>query len=129
MFSVDYAGKGDMKVFTHIVAEIKNNDGIYEVHTKSNLSDRWDNWVLSEQDIVGRVERYFHGPFYYLQQNPNYFLLICIFSSVCFLVAGIVLLTVKEEKTNFKHIIKKYDYTENLLKKFKKRNIKNSIKK
>lgn len=53
-FDIDHDGVPD--TITHRVAEIAHDDlGIRTFRTKPENSGFWDNWVLHDKDIIGRV--------------------------------------------------------------------------
>ena len=41
-------------LITHFIASIEPQGDGWEIHTKSNLSKQWDDWTLTEHDIVGK---------------------------------------------------------------------------
>ena len=41
-------------LITHFIASIESDESNWEIHTKSNLSQKWDDWSISERDIIGK---------------------------------------------------------------------------
>ena len=50
-FKVDINKDGHDEYVTHYIAQIDKE----EIRTKPNISDKWDTWVLHENQIVGKV--------------------------------------------------------------------------
>lgn len=54
-FFQDINNDGKKELVTHYLVQIDDENGIKRYHTKSNVSVQWDNWILSEDDIIGKV--------------------------------------------------------------------------
>lgn len=44
----------DEKYISHYIAEITPNENDWEIRTKPNLTEQWDDWVLSSENIIGK---------------------------------------------------------------------------
>lgn len=54
-FYADINGDGTKDVVTHYVAEIVTEDSEEIIHTKSNVSERYDTWDVKEEDLIGKM--------------------------------------------------------------------------
>lgn len=53
---------GVENVYTHFVAEVVTGDDGVQIRTKSNVSERWDNWTVQGNNVIGKV--WFNLPAY-----------------------------------------------------------------
>lgn len=97
-FFADYDGDGKKEVFTHFVSEVKEVEGRFEIRTKPNISENWDNWILSEQDVIGQVNNSFHGIFYYMYKYNFSILMGGLITTVLVLSAGICFMLIEDKK-------------------------------
>lgn len=100
-FYADYDGDGKKEVFTHFVAEVKALENRFEIRTKPNISNNWDNWILTEQDIVGKVDDNFHGIYYYMYKYNFSIYMGGLITVVFLLSAGLCFMLIEDRKPPF----------------------------
>lgn len=100
-FYADYEGDGKKDIFTHFIAQIEGDETGFQIRTKSNITDRWDNWTLTEKDVIGKVESSFHGIFYYLSVYHFSINTGTMMTILLLLASGFLLISSKNDKSNF----------------------------
>ncbi|NLW15921.1 MAG: signal peptidase I [Erysipelothrix sp.] len=54
-FSYDVDGKNGPDMVTHAIAQIEYKEGERVYNTKPEVSNEWDDWLISDSDIRGKV--------------------------------------------------------------------------
>lgn len=100
-FYADYEGDGEKEVFTHFIAQIERDETGFHIRTKSNITDRWDNWILTEKDVIGKVDNSFHGIFYYLSAHNFSINTGALITTLLLFASGFLLISTKNDRSNF----------------------------